>query len=170
MATYLDRQQKALMMAPPREELKRTMSHEAGHAAISVRLGLRFHPIIIHDIGMYDGSVEPDLSGEDSENKSRVDEIARKQLIVAYAGAEAQRMLHPDQPESEIAASAHDDYCKIRKIAEEFKLSSADLEHAKREAALLVEQLRDVIQALAEVLWRNRHLSYAEAKEICEGD
>lgn len=154
-------------MATPLEELKRTMSHEAGHAAISVRLGLRFHPITIHEVGMYDGSVEPDLSGEDSENKSKVDEIARKQVIVAYAGAEAQRMLHPDQPESEIAAGAHDDYCKIRNIAKECKLSSADLEHAKQEAALLVEQRRDEIQAIAEVLWRNRSLTYAEAKEIC---
>jgi hypothetical protein len=155
-------------MATPPEELRRTVSHEAGHAAISVHLGLRFHPIKIHDAGMYDGSVEPDLSGEDSENKSRVDEIARKQVIVAYAGAEAQRMLHPDQPESEIAASAEDDHCKIRNIAEECKLSSADLEHAKQEAALLVEQFRDAIQAIAEVLWRNRRLTYAEAKEIYE--
>lgn len=152
----------------PREELRRTASHEAGHAATSVHLGLRFHPITIHDAGMYDGSVEPDLSAEDSENASRVDEIARKQIIVAYAGAEAQRMFHPEQPEGEIAASAKDDYCKIRNIADECQLNSADLEDAKQEAALLVQQLRDVIQAMAEILWRNRRLTYAEAKDIYE--
>jgi hypothetical protein len=155
-------------MTTARDELRRTASHEAGHAATSVHLGLRFHPITIHVSGMYDGSVEPDLSGEDSENKSRVDEIARKHVIVAYAGAEAQRMLHPEQPEIEIAGSANDDYCKITNIAEECKLSNADLQHAKREAALLVQQLRGVIQAMAEVLWRNRRLTYAEAKEIYE--
>jgi hypothetical protein len=155
-------------MTTARDELRRTASHEAGHAATSVHLGLRFHPITIHVYGMYDGSVEPDLSGEDSENKSRVDEIARKQVIVAYAGAEAQRMLHPEQPEIEIAGSANDDYCKITNIAEECKLSDADLQHAKREAAMLVQQLRGVIQAMAEVLWQNRCLTYAEAKEIYE--
>ena len=129
-------------------------------------LGLRFHPITIHASGVYDGSVEPDLRGEDGENKSRIAEIARKQVIVGYAGAEAQRMLHPEQAETEIAASAEDDYCKIRNIAEECQLSNAYLEHAKREATLLVEQLREVIQAIAEVLWRNRCLTFTEAREI----
>ena len=142
-----------------REELRRTASHEARHAATSVHLGLCFHPVAIRRSGMYDGSVEPDLSEEDHENESRILEIARKQMIVAYAGGEAQRMLHPEQSESEIAKSSEDDYRKARSIAEECVSSSIYLGQAKQEAVVLVAQLRDVIEAKAEVLCRNRRLS-----------
>jgi hypothetical protein len=122
---------------------------------------------------MYDGSVEPDLSGEDDESESRISEIARKQVIVAYAGAESQRMLHPEQRESEIAASAEDDYSKITNIAEECKLSCADLERAKQEAALLVQQLRGVIQAfilsLPHVILAVRYIEAVSPTNITKG-
>lgn len=77
-------------------------------------------------------------------------------------------MLHPEQAESEIAKSSGGDYRKAGSIAEECGLSSIYLGQAKLEAVVLVAQLRDVIEAIAEVLCRNRRLSYAEANEIYE--
>jgi hypothetical protein len=58
-------------------EFERAASHEAGHAAVSVHLGMRFHPVTIRPSGMYDGSLEPDLSLED---ESKAAEIARRQV------------------------------------------------------------------------------------------
>jgi len=144
-------------------ELKRAASHEAGHAAVSVHLGMRFHPVTIHSSGMYDGSLEPDLSLED---ESRAAEIARKQVVIAYAGAAAQRMLHPEQPESQIIQCSESDQTKIKGIVTDFPSIGTELEQAEREAASLVQQLRNVVRAIANALLSKRILTWEEAKRI----
>ena len=144
-------------------EFKRSASHEAGHAAVSVHLGMRFQAVTICSSGMFDGSLEPDLSFED---ESRAAEIARQQVVVAYAGAAAQRMLHPDQPEREIIQCSESDQTKIKEIVSDFPCIGRELENAEREAASLVQQLLNVIRAIASALLCKEVLTWDEAKRI----
>jgi hypothetical protein len=142
-----------------KEELKRTASHEAGHAVIFVHLGLRFHPVNIYS---EQPEVKPDLSGED---ESKAAEIARKEIVIAYAGAAAQRMLHPDQPEVEITYESDDDRKNIEDILRDFPSLRAELDQCRKEAASLVQQFRVVIKEVAGVLLK-RTLTFGDVEEI----
>lgn len=100
-----------------------------------------------------------------SGDESALPELARKQVIVAYAGAAAQRMFHPDQPDSEITQCSNDDRAKVQKIVKDFP--EIKLEQARAEADL-VRELRAVIQEIANALLRSETsiLTQEAAKEI----
>jgi ATP-dependent Zn protease len=148
-------------------ESKRSAVHEAGHAAVCLYFGARFDCATIRDTPEYDGEVLPVFTEDErSADKSKIAQIAQEQIVIAYAGAESQRVFHPEQPEPEILAGSECDRRKIRYIADECGVSKAEIEQAKVEAMSLVRELRPAISAIADALLQRETLSYAEVKEI----
>ena len=143
------------------EEEKRAASHEAGHAVISVHLEVPFECVEINADG--EGIVH--LPSGVAVDESVWRELARRQVIVAYAGAAAQRMLHPDQHESEISQCSRDDRDKIQNIATEFPDVEIG-EGAETRARLLVQEFREVIEKTANALMRKRKLTFEEVKIV----
>ena len=76
-------------------ELIRSAVHEAGHAAVCLHFGVEFDQVTIRQ---FDGEVSRRLSESDQRSMSQA---AREEIVIALAGAAAQRMFYPDQPEVE---------------------------------------------------------------------
>jgi hypothetical protein len=145
----------------PEQELRRTASHEAGHAVVSVYLEVPFDYVEMGDDGT--GSVQPSCTADEGESFR---ELAAKQLIAAYAGMESQRTFHPEQPLWQIRDCAQDDRRKIRDIAAEFGFTTTELSRAREQAIVLVQQLRNGIEATASALLEERKLTCADVKAI----
>jgi ATP-dependent Zn protease len=150
-----------MMTGLERQELRRTASHEAGHAVVSAHLGAPFEYLSISEDGT--GLVQPSIT---DEGDGAYRELAGKHLIVAYAGVEAQRMFHPEQPLWQIVACAQDDADKVRAMTEEFGFTTAEQSQAKEQATALVQQLRKEIQATADALLERRTLTFGEVKTL----
>ena len=104
------------MKAVSKLEFERTAVHEAGHAIVSVYLGVAFDYVEI----VTDGTGGVYLPIEPEIKDSKLESFAQKQVIVAYAGRISQRLFLPDQPEYEIVQCSKDDNQKIEAIAEDF--------------------------------------------------
>jgi len=148
----------------PEQELRRTASHEAGHAVVSVYLEVPFDYVEMGDDGT--GSVQPSCTVDAGESFR---ELAAKHLIAAYAGMESQRTFHPEQPLWQIRDCAQDDRRKIREIAAEFGFTTTELSRATEQAIVLVQQLRNGIEATASALLEKRKLTCADVKAILAG-
>jgi hypothetical protein len=135
------------------KELRRSASHEAGHAAVAVHLAVPFECVEVRP----DGTGGVHLPSSTDADESTIPQLARKQVIVAYAGAAAQRMFHPDQPDREITQCSFDDRAKIQNIVQDFP--EIDSEQAKAEAESLIHELRAVIQETSDALLRSETLT-----------
>lgn len=144
------------------KEKSRTAAHEAGHAAVAAHLGLHFH-----NLKLGESCLSPDLENEDTSIAAQL-ELARKELIVAYAGAEAQQLLHPDQWLGDIMVSAVSDNGICESLREEFGFGQADLRQAKKQAASLVRQLLAAIQEIANRLLHEGELPESEVVKIVQ--
>jgi hypothetical protein len=122
-----------MMTGLERQELRRTASHEAGHAVVSAYLGVPFDYVAISEDGT--GIVQPPSMAEVA---GTFRELAGRHLIVAYAGVEAQRAFHQEQPLWQIMSCARDDADKVRTMTEEFGFTAAERSQAKEQATALV--------------------------------
>ena len=134
------------------KELERAASHEAGHAAVAVHLSVPFECVEVRR----DGTGGVHLPSSTDADESTFPELARKQVVVAYAGRAAQRMFHPDQPDCEIAQCSSDDLAKIQNIVRDFP--KIDSERAKAVAESLVHELCMTIREIANALLRSKTL------------
>lgn len=142
-------------------ELERAASHEAGHAAVFIHLGLRFRHVTVLPSG--EGCVEPDLTKVDV---AQADAVARKQVVIAYAGGAAQKMRHPKQPDHEVRQCAESDHSQIEGIVKDFPLLAVTLEQCRLEAEFLVEQLSGVIARIARALLERHTVTFKEVEEM----
>jgi hypothetical protein len=157
-----------IVIASSELELKRSAVHEGGHAVLFVHFGLLFDFVTIRDDGGSDGSIQPIFTEQDKCSNARISQIAREQIIIAYAGAASQRMFYPNQREDEILACSMDDRENIRRIVNDPECGVNDTypAQAETEAASLVRKLRGVIEAVADALLQKETLSYAEVKDV----
>jgi hypothetical protein len=113
-----------------------------------------------------ESEVNPDLSRIRFMPSAWILPTARKQVVIAYAGAIAQRLLHPDQPYQQIHQCAEGDRRKIKNIVRECRFVGAELVACKRQAISLVWQLRGVIKKIASALLERQTLTFKEAEKI----
>ena len=111
-------------------ELIRSAVHEAGHAAVCLHFGVEFDQVTIRQ---FDGEVSRRLSESDQRSMSQA---ARKEIVIALAGAAAQRLFYPDQPEAESFFCSQDDQAYVTKIISnpEYRISEAYRKEADADA------------------------------------
>ena len=136
--------------------------HEAGHAAVCLHFGVEFDQVTIRQ---FDGEVSRRLSESDQRSMSQA---AREEIVIALAGAAAQRMFYPDQPEVESFFCSRDDQAYVTKIISnpEYRISEAYRKEADANAKSLVSELREIIAVIANALLERHSLTFAEVKRI----
>ena len=147
-------------------ELRSTAYHEAGHAAADLVLG---HGVLNVSIVPGDGNVGHafQLDGDDMTPEGMADLV-----VAAYAGAEAQRRIYPDDWRSmlriKLGAQSDDE------IAERYLQYCADTADALRTlAAALVSKHWDLIELIADELLKYHVLDDTEVetqRDILAGD
>ncbi len=143
------------------EERRRTAWHEAGHAAVAAHLGLHFHTLRLEE------SCLISLEDEDASSAARL-ELARKQMVVAYTGKEAQSLVHPYV--LDILASSVSDLKIVDDLKKEFGFSQRGLKEAEKQARSLVQRLKGAIQEIAEALLAKGELAESEVLNIVRRD
>jgi hypothetical protein len=76
---------------------------------------------------------------------------------------------HPEEPLWQIRDCAQDDRGKIRDITAEFGFTTIVLSRAREQAIVLVQQLRNGIEATASGLLEKRKFTCADVKAILAG-
>lgn len=147
------------------EELRATAYHEAGHAVVAVALGLGFNSASIDPKENVLGHLtHPSLFGYHFSNNREKYSLARKFVLISYAGIPAQRLVDPNPWEHH---GAYDED-SAREICHENGLGpnlrpgefmdvnsaahAAYRERLRKEAARLVRKQRAAVEAFAEAL------------------
>jgi hypothetical protein len=166
-----------LSSTKPNADLQATAYHEAGHAVVSLALGLAIDRISIAAGRGYTGSCTgPSVLGYEAANPREQRSIARALILSCYAGMHAQRLVDADAPEEQ---GFDDD-------ADAFNLSSecavlprscqtvgdeqhiAYLDRLRAEAGRLVRRHQQAIRVLAETLLRRHELNASAAQAIVQ--
>ncbi len=88
--------------------LQATAFHEAGHAVVLLHFGLPFTEVTIcPGAGSLGHITHPPPLGVEHQGARERRTIARRQILAAYAGLEAERLIAPDAPEA-CAEGDHD--------------------------------------------------------------
>lgn len=168
-------------MAKPRKrsakELRATAYHEAGHAVITVALGLTINKVSIVPGEGYSGVCrEPGVLGYESSSRRDRRSIARAAIVGSYAGMHAQRLVDPGAPDFHGEGDEADAFelsrmfevfpRKIGWVGDEQHL--AFLDRLRVEARRLVRKHRHAIDKLAELLLQRQELERAEAVQLIE--
>ena len=151
-----------------------TAYHEAGHAVMSIVLGLSVNSVTIVRSRDSLGCVKsPPVLGYEDRTRSGRRRLARAHIVSSYAGLEAQKLVDPDPKDF---AGEHDDE-NARWLSREYHVfprilncvgdeyHEAYLERLRGEARRLVRKHRPAIDAVAEALligWTMGHEAVAQ--------
>ena len=139
---------------------ERDAYHEAGHAVVTVFLGLRLHAI----------SIKRDDAHSTHRATKRDDMYWLRNATIAYGGAEAERRLCG--PRSRWRAGAGDDLWRAYHALEEITVDPPSLRalqtYAMRQARLLVERHWPEIEALARLLLERKTVTGKEATKLVQ--
>jgi hypothetical protein len=91
----------------------RSAVYEAGHAAVCLHFGGRLSEVTLRSRPQ---SRSDSLANFPDASERNISQLAREQIVIGFAGAAAQRMFYPDQPEAEIVLSARTDFEYVQSI------------------------------------------------------
>lgn len=162
---------------PLTPDLQATAYHEAGHAVVSLALGLAIdHVSILAGKGYTGSCTGPSVLGYEAANQREQRSIARALILSCYAGMHAQRLVDPDAPEEQGFDDDADAFnlsqnCAVlprscQTVGDEQHI--AYLDRLRQEARRLVRRHRRAIGVLAQALLRRNELNAAEAKAIVQ--
>lgn len=152
-----------------------TAYHEAGHAALAIHLGIGLKKISIIPGHDYDGICiqhhQPSLQRLDYDNSDSLNKRAEKLMMVALAGAEAQRRFAPTSVRRYQAES------DIKSVFEYAFALCGDSDEASALVRLLQIRTRNIlylpfvwsgVKALAKRLLKQHEIKSGEARDIFE--
>jgi ATP-dependent Zn protease len=159
------------------DKLRAIAYHEAGHAVITVVLGLTVHNVTIVPNGDDLGACwKPGMLGYRTANRRELRSLARDHIICLYAGMHAERLVDLNAPDfhgesDEMTAfdlsKRYEVFPRVLEfVGDENHL--AYLSSLRAESRRLVRRHQKVIQKVAQALLVQRELNGAETKQIIE--
>jgi ATP-dependent Zn protease len=156
-------------------DLRATAYHEAGHAVVTLALGLSIDSVSIIAAEDFNGVCrKPNVIHYGAVTKRVQKAIARAMIVALYAGMPAQRLVDPDAPafhgesEDEEAFEVSRQWQvyprRVRFIGDESHL--AHLESLRQEARRLVLRNRAAVEVLAGELLQRKEMSGAEVQQL----
>ncbi len=158
-------------------EVRATAYHEAGHAVISIALGLTIDNVSIIPGDDYNGICrKPSVMGYYTSNNRERLAIARALIVSLYAGMHAQRLVDPNpadyhgESDEDRAFELSREYGVLPRVYAHIgdDRHQQYLARLSREAGRLVKRHQRAIEKLAVELLRRKELGREEAEQIVE--
>lgn len=149
--------------------------HEAGHAVAALAKGIKILSLSLEQ-GISSRGNRIDsfclIDYQSMEGKFRPDDVCKRKITVAYAGATAQALFFDESP-IEVFCEQRDDQENVRKSVDDLRdlrVSESDVwkcrKEAWEEAICLVEERRSVIRAIAQAANQKQTLKGPEIEDI----